>query len=135
MSKKEQTIEEAKAKIAAAKAKLANLAAPASGGCGASPNVVITRLKFQVPVSFLPRQVQLILGYLEALGGTATVGEVSDLGDVATGAHRWCKSSGEEYDQDTMTSLDHYAKNGMLEGNRAWTAKKCGGKHAILKFG
>ena len=122
MSKKEQTVQEAVTAIAAAKAKLANLTAPTGGSGNLSSRVTLIK-----DVSFRhryrrPPQVQKILNYLEALGGSATIEELIDLSEVATGGNVWMKNDVEHYRQDVADVFDHY--HSRLTGQISWSAKE-----------
>ena len=124
MSKKEQTIEEAKTAIAAAKAKLANLSAPVAGSGGANLGLRVSLVKDISGNRYRrPPQVQKILNYLEALGGSATLQELVDLSEVATGGNVWMKNSVDHYKQDVADVFDHYQSR--LTGQISWSAKEC----------
>tara|TARA_R110000751_G_scaffold92284_1_gene180710 strand:- start:1469 stop:1876 length:408 start_codon:yes stop_codon:yes gene_type:complete len=121
-----RTDREAKAK--AASAKLAGLSAPMSHD-GMALDTTITLIADVPNRSARPKQAQLILNYLEALGGTATVEEVHELSLIATGANLWTRTSNTPYVQDVPEALNHY-KN-FLRGTQAWGKRKA--KQAYIR--
>jgi hypothetical protein len=106
------------AKTAKAKADLANTQAPRAGGSGSNMGMRLTLVENAANRYARPPQVQKILNYLEALGGSATVQEIMDLSEVATGGNVWKKNITEPYKQDVATVLEHY--HAKLLGEVSW---------------
>ena len=78
---------------------LANLdkaKAPTGGSNSISVDLKVSLID-GVDTSNLPKQVQLITNYISALGGTATVHDINDLGTVATGLQAWSRNDGTPY--------------------------------------
>lgn len=93
------------------KAVLDNLAkakAPKGGtSCAISVDLKVSLID-GVDTSNLPKQVQLITNYISALGGTATVHDINELGTLATGLQAWARNDGTPYDQSPQRVLAHY---------------------------
>ena len=106
------------AKTAKAKADLAHTRAPKQGNIGCNPGMVLTMVKDAPNRYVRPPQVQKILNYLEALGGSATVQEIMDLSEVATGGNIWKHNDIKPYRQDVAQVIEHYER--QLLGDLSW---------------
>ena len=99
---------------------------------GGSSNSISVDLKVTlidgVDTTNLPKQVQLIANYIQALGGTTTVRDINDLGSIAKGAQAWARADGTPYEQSPQRVLAHYFDK--CNGSVAWTPSK--GIKAIL---
>jgi hypothetical protein len=99
---------------------------------GGSSNSISVNLKVTlidgVDTTNLPKQVQLIANYIKALGGTTTVRELNDLGNLAKGSQAWARADGTPYEQSVQRVLAHYFNK--CNGSIAWTPSK--GIKAIL---
>tara|TARA_R110000751_G_C13530476_1_gene453831 strand:+ start:183 stop:590 length:408 start_codon:yes stop_codon:yes gene_type:complete len=121
-----RTDREAKAK--AASAKLAGMSAPVSKS-GSSLSTTITLITDAPNRSSRPAQVQKILNYLEALGGSATLGDLDELSIIATGGNLWAFDAHKPYAQDVPAVIHHYI--GKLRGTESWGKLK--GKQAYIR--
>ena len=99
---------------------------------GGSSNSISVDLKVTlidgVDTTNLPKQVQLIANYIQALGGTTTVRDINDLGSIAKGAQAWARADGTPYEQSPQRVLAHYFNK--CNDSVAWTPSK--GIKAIL---
>ena len=68
-----------------------------------------------------PRQVQLVLGLLDALGGTATVKQIDDLAVISEGDLAWVNASGVAYEQTPSKILRTYISK--MKGDDAWSKR------------
>jgi len=130
MTKKEQTVKQAINNIEAAKAKMAGEVAPGFGG-STNANLVLTLLD-DVPahkVQALPRQVQLILAYVKALGGSASVADIDTLSLTAEGGFIWGSNEIALYDQKPSVVLRTYLP--AMRGEADWKRKR--GTYAVIR--
>ena len=106
-------------KVSKANTALADMLAPSMGSGSANLAMRLTLVK-DIPNSRYnrPPQVQKILNYIEALGGTATVAEIMQLADVATGGNIWKRNLTTPYRQDVATVIEHYHLR--LVGSVSW---------------
>tara|TARA_R110000822_G_scaffold295773_1_gene418029 strand:+ start:311 stop:748 length:438 start_codon:yes stop_codon:yes gene_type:complete len=94
-------------------------------GKGGSGSVSETRVLTLVDgykdhMSKVCRQESLVISYLEALGGSACIGELNDLAsEVKEGEFKWAYASGTKYEQDPQEILKTYL--GRLTGNKVWS--------------
>ena len=110
-------------------ARLEAMAAPKNGSGSISVNVRLTLNKDALGnAAILPKQVQLIINYLTALGGSATIAEVNKLADRAKGAQAWGRSDGQPYEQSANKVIAHYMAR--LNGSAEWSKSK--GKVTVL---
>jgi len=105
------------------------MAAPV-GGKGLIPaNMRLTVSKDALTNSaLLPKQCQLVLNYLTALGGSATIAEVNQLAERAKGAQAWGRNDGQPYEQSPQKIIGHYMAK--LIGSAEWSKSK--GKVRVL---
>jgi hypothetical protein len=75
-----------------------------------------------------PRQVQLVLGLLDALGGSATVKQIDDLAIISEGDLAWVTSKGEPYEQTPSKILRTYIS--QMKGEELWS-KRHGAKALV----
>jgi hypothetical protein len=68
-----------------------------------------------------PRQVQLVLGLLDALGGSATVKQIDDLAVISEGDLAWVTSKGEPYEQTPSKILRTYIS--QMKGEELWSKR------------
>ena len=68
-----------------------------------------------------PRQVQLVLGLLDALGGSATVKQIDDLAVISEGDLAWVNASGVAYEQTPSKILRTYIS--QMKGDDAWSKR------------
>jgi hypothetical protein len=78
--------------------------------------------------ALLPKQCQLVLNYLTALGGSATIAEVNQLAERAKGAQAWGRNDGQPYEQSPQKIIGHYMAK--LTGSADWSKSK--GKVKLL---
>ena len=110
-------------------ARLEAMAAPKNGSGSISVNVRLTLNKDALGnAAILPKQCQLVVNYLTALGGSATVAEINKLADRAKGAQAWALDSGQPYEQTPQKIISHYMPK--LNGSAVWSKSK--GKVTIL---
>tara|TARA_R110002126_G_scaffold58378_2_gene154131 strand:- start:45 stop:413 length:369 start_codon:yes stop_codon:yes gene_type:complete len=103
-------------------ARLDEAKAPVGGSaCSISVDLKVTLIE-GVDTSNLPKQVQLIANYLTALGGTATVRDINELGQHASGSQIWGRADGTPYEQSPQRVLAHYFNK--CNGSVAWTPSK-----------
>ena len=115
-------IANAKSNVAQRKAEInANPFTPTGkGGKGGVPLTMTLSLTDNALADFVvaPRQVQLVLGYIHELGGTATVQQINELSVKAKGDMTWCRPSGELYEQTPQKIMCTYIKK--MKGLDAW---------------
>tara|TARA_R100001015_G_C4507597_1_gene80245 strand:+ start:218 stop:628 length:411 start_codon:yes stop_codon:yes gene_type:complete len=90
------------------------------GGNGGVPLTMTLSLTDNALADFVvaPRQVQLVLGYIHDLGGTATVKQINEVAEKATGDMTWCRANGDLYDQTPQKIMCTYIKK--MKGLDAW---------------
>ena len=106
-------------KVSKAVSALTDLTAPSMGSGSANLAMRLTLVK-DIPNNRYnrPPQVQKILNYVEALGGSATVAEIMQLADVATGGNIWKRNLTTPYKQDVAQVIEHYHLR--LVGSVSW---------------
>ena len=125
MNKQQKEMATAKANIAERKAEIsANPFTPTGkGGKGGVPLTMTLSLTDNALADFViaPRQVQLVLGYIHELGGTATVQQINEVAVKAKGDMTWCRPSGELYEQTPQKIMCTYIKKmkGLDEWNKS----------------
>ena len=122
MNKQQKEMATAKANIAERKAEIsANPFTPTGkGGQGGVPLTMTLSLTDNAMADFIvaPRQVQLVLGYIHTLGGTATVQQINEVSVKAKGDMTWCRPNGELYEQTPHKIMCTYIKK--MKGLDAW---------------
>ena len=122
----------AKANIAKREAEIkANPYTPTGkGGKGGVPLTMTLSLTDNASSDYVvaPRQVQLVLGYIHSLGGKATVQQINEVAEKATGEMTWCRPSGELYEQTPQKIMCTYIKK--MKGIDAWN--KSNGVRALV---
>ena len=90
------------------------------GGSGGVPLTMTLSLTDNALADFVvaPRQVQLVLGYIHTLGGTATVQQINEVAVKATGDMTWCRDNGDLYEQTPQKIMCTYIKK--MKGLDAW---------------
>tara|TARA_R110000796_G_scaffold13250_1_gene42999 strand:+ start:512 stop:925 length:414 start_codon:yes stop_codon:yes gene_type:complete len=90
------------------------------GGQGGVPLTMTLSLTDNAMADFIvaPRQVQLVLGYIHTLGGTATVQQINEVSVKAKGDMTWCRPNGELYEQTPQKIMCTYIKK--MKGLDAW---------------
>ena len=108
--------------MAAIEKRLAEMAAPV-GGKGLIPiNLRLTVVDGAIDRAMLPKQVQLVMNYIDALGGTATIADVNKVAEVAKGAQAWGRNDGQPYEQTPQKIIGHYMAK--LTGSADWSKSK-----------
>ena len=108
---------------------LADMAAPGNGKGLVPATMRLTVSKDALTNSaLLPKQCQLVLNYLTALGGSATIAEVNQLAERAKGAQAWGRNDGQPYEQSPQKIIGHYMAK--LTGSAEWSKSK--GKVRVL---
>ena len=116
--------------MAAIEKRLAEMTAPV-GGKGLIPvNLRLTVVDGAIDRAMLPKQVQLVMNYIDALGGTATIADVNKLAEVAKGAQAWGRNDGQPYEQTPQKIIGHYMSR--IVGDVEWSKSK--GKAAVLSL-
>ena len=122
MDKQQKEMANAKANIAKRKAEISGnpFKPTGKGGKGGVPLTMTLSLTDNALADFVvaPRQVQLVLGYIHELGGTATVQQINELSVKAKGDMTWCRPSGELYEQTPQKIMCTYIKK--MKGLDAW---------------
>ena len=110
-------------------ARLAAMAAPV-GGKGLMPATMRLTVSKDALINkhLVPKQCQLVLNYLTALGGSATIAEVNQLAERAKGAQAWGRNDGKPYEQSPQKIIGHYMAK--LTGSAEWSKSK--GKVRVL---
>ena len=110
-------------------ARLAAMAAPV-GGKGLVPATMRLTVSKDAHTNkhLVPKQCQLVLNYLTALGGSATIAEVNQLAERAKGAQAWGRNDGQPYEQSPQKIIGHYMAK--LTGSADWSKSK--GKVKLL---
>ena len=110
-------------------ARLAAMAAPV-GGKGLVPATMRLTVSKDAHTNkhLVPKQCQLVLNYLTALGGSATIAEVNKVAESATGAQAWERYAGKPYEQSPQKIIGHYMA--YLTGSAEWSKSK--GKVRVL---
>ena len=90
------------------------------GGKGGVPLTMTLSLTDNALADFVvaPRQVQLVLGYIHELGGTATVQQINEVAVKAKGDMTWCRPNGDLYEQTPQKIMCTYIKK--MKGLDAW---------------
>ncbi len=118
-------IANAKSNVAQRKAEIsANPFTPTGkGGKGGVPLTMTLSLTDNAMADFVvaPRQVQLVLGYIHTLGGTATVQQINEVAVKATGDMTWCRPNGDLYEQTPQKIMLTYINKmkGGIEWNKS----------------
>ena len=108
---------------------LADMAAPGNGKGLVPATMRLTVSKDALTNSaLLPKQCQLVLNYLTALGGSATIAEVNKVAESAKGAQAWGRNDGKPYEQSPQKIIGHYMAK--LTGSAEWSKSK--GKVRVL---
>ena len=102
-------------------AKLDKAKAPTGGSNSISVDLKVSLVE-GVDTTNLPKQVQLITNYLSALGGTASVHDINEIGKVATGLQAWARNDGTPYEQSPQRVLAHYFNK--CTGANEWSPSK-----------
>jgi len=122
MDKQQKEMANAKANIDKRKAEISGnpFTPTGKGGKGGVPLTMTLSLTDNALADFVvaPRQVQLVLGYIHELGGTATVQQINELSVKAKGDMTWCRPSGELYEQTPQKIMCTYIKK--MKGLDAW---------------
>tara|TARA_R100001377_G_C3140069_1_gene92346 strand:+ start:247 stop:660 length:414 start_codon:yes stop_codon:yes gene_type:complete len=125
-------IANAKSNVAQRKAEIsANPYTPTGkGGKGGVPLTMILSLTDNALADFVvaPRQVQLVLGYIHSLGGTATVQQINEVSVKATGDMTWCRPNGDLYEQTPQKIMLTYITK--MKGGTEWN--KSNGIRALV---
>ena len=115
-------VKTATANVDKRKAEITNSSVTLTGrgtGGGVVLNMSLTLTSTAASDSILaPRQVQLVIAYLEHLGGTATVQQINEVAVKAKGDMTWCRPSGELYEQTPQKIMCTYIKK--MKGLDAW---------------
>ena len=90
------------------------------GGSGGVPLTMTLSLTDNAMADFVvaPRQVQLVLGYIHSLGGTATVQQINEVSVKATGDMTWCRPNGDLYEQTPQKIMLTYITK--MKGGTEW---------------
>jgi hypothetical protein len=90
------------------------------GGKGGVPLTMTLSLTANALSDFrvAPRQVQLVLGYIHSLGGTATVQQINEVAVKATGDMTWCRPNGDLYEQTPQKIMLTYITK--MKGGTEW---------------
>lgn len=113
-----------------ANTKSANPFNPTSTGGGVNLGMKVTiGADAQSEYQNLPRQVQLVLNYVYDLGGTATMGDINNFAEIASGAQFWGRGDS-SYEQTPSKITAHYSAK--VFGDKEWNKKL--GKLEILKI-
>lgn len=122
MDKQQKEMANAKANIAKRKAEISGnpFKPTGKGGKGGVPLTMTLSLTDNALDDFViaPRQVQLVLGYIHELGGTATVQQVNEVAVIADGEMKWCANDGRVYDQTPQQILRTYISK--MKGVDEW---------------
>ena len=109
--------------ITAIEKRLAEMAAPV-GGKGLIPITLRLTVSKDAHTNkhLMPKQCQLVINYLTALGGSATIAEINKLAEVAKGAQAWGRNDGQPYEQTPQKIIGHYMAK--LTGSADWSKSK-----------
>ena len=126
MDKQQKEMANAKANIDKRKAEISGnpFTPTGKGGKGGVPLTMTLSLTDNALADFVvaPRQVQLVLGYIHELGGTATVQQINEVAVKATGDMTWCANDGRVYDQTPQKIMCTYINK--MKGIDEWSKSK-----------
>lgn len=83
-------------------------------------------------VGSTPRQVQLIVNYLNRLGGTATIADLNKLSESAPHGNLFWGKGSVAYEQTVGKVASHYL--GKLLGEKEWDLKNLKGKSELISI-
>ena len=119
-------VKTATANVDKRKAEITNSSVTLTGrgtGGGVALNMSLTLTSTAASDSILaPRQVQLVIAYLEHLGGTATVQDLNNFAEKCEGVYAWNTSSGSPYEQTPQKIMAKYMR--QMKGLDAWSKSK-----------